>query len=692
MTRELLIELQHEELPAGMIRPALAALEKGVLALLDGVEHGRVRSFATPRRLALVVDAVADGRPRVTKQVLGPPVSSAYKDGVLTKAGEGFARGKGVDPSALVEVDGPKGRVVAAEVTEGGERAEDLVGAGLAGVIAGIPFKKSMEWGTGGFRWARPLHRVVVLLGGAVVPGEVAGIPFGDETVGHRLCPGAFRVTGFDDWHAGLRERAVTPDLKQREARIRQLLVEASERLGSDPIVDEVLLEEVLHLVEAPTLVIGAFDEELLALPPRLLIKAMKAHQRYFPVFRGGSLTHQFVVISNNPFADEAHVARGNAAVLRARFHDAKFFFAEDQKKPLEVHGAQLAKMKWIDGLGTMAQKQERVAALAAELAHLFGADVEAARRAGALCKSDLATQMVGEFPDLQGHMGRLYALAQGEDPRVAAAIEEHYQPAGAGQDAAPSAEGAVVAVADRLDTLVGCFGIGLVPKGSGDPQGLRRCVLGVLTTLQAHGVRAELGDLFRRAAMSLDDVADGYDAWAAKRPVLDELVAQLVEFASTRFKASATAGGTSGDLVDAVLAVGPADVIDWNARLNGLLGVAGTPDFLPIMHTFKRVLNITAGQDAPVPSPDALTEPAERDLAEATVRVEAEVTAAVGRLDVDGAFTSALSLSGPVAAFFDAVLVEAPDPAVKAVRMGLLLRVAAIFARLADFSRISTR
>lgn len=694
---QVLIELQHEEIPAGMIRPALKSLVDGVVVLLAGIDRGEIRAYATPRRLAVVVDGVAEGRPRTTKLVMGPPVSSAFKDGALTKAGEGFARGKGVDPSAIQQVDGPKGRVIAVEVSEGGESTRDVLSAGLPGVIAGIPFKKSMEWGNGGFRFARPLHRVVAVFGGAVVPGSVGGVAFGNRTVGHRLKPGEFVVTGEADWLAGLRERWVEPDLRVREARIRDLLAEATDTLRSDPIGDDVLLEEVLHLVEAPTLVIGAFDEDLLGLPPRLLIKAMKAHQRYFPVFVKGRLTHRFVVISNNPQGDTAAIAVGNANVLRARFHDAKFFFAEDQKKRLEVHGAQLTKMRWIQGLGTMAQKQERVSGLAGLLAELFGADADCARRAGALCKSDLTTQMVGEFPDLQGHMGKLYALAQGEETRVAAAIEEHYQPVGAGAATAPSAEGAVLAVADRLDTLVGCFGIGLVPTGSGDPQGLRRCVLGVLNTLEARGVRVPLDALFRQAIEHFHSNAGGFEAWekahGADLDASSELHGALLDFAKARFKANASADGASGDLVDAVLgAVRTPDVVDWSARLRGLRSVAKSADFLPIMHTFKRVLNITAGSDAAPPQASQLTEVAERELDVAASRVATEVWELVDRLDYDAAFASALSLAGPVSRFFDAVLVEAPDPAVRAVRLGLLRRVSEIFLRLADFSRISTR
>ncbi|MEZ4319025.1 MAG: glycine--tRNA ligase subunit beta [Myxococcota bacterium] len=692
---ELLIELVVEELPASFVRPALESLQSGVLGLLEGIGHGAVRTYATPRRLAVVVEGVEAARPVSKREVLGPPVSSAFKDGEPTKAGIGFARGKGVDPSALKVVEGPKGPVVAVEIEEGGEATRDLVGAGLAAVITAIPFRKSMEWGSGGLRFARPLHRVNALYDGVVIPGSLAGIPFGNHTIGHRLTHREIEFVSEAEWLGKLRENAVEPDLHAREMAIRHLLGEASETLGCDAISDSELLEEVLHLVEAPTLVIGRFDAELLSLPSRLLIKAMKAHQRYFPVFRNGGLSNEFVVISNNPWGKADAIAQGNANVLRARFHDAQFFFAEDKRKRLEVHAEQLLKMRWIRGLGTMSDKQARIASLAAELAPRFGADPAVARRAGELCKSDLATQMVGEFPDLQGHMGHLYALAQGEPAPVAAAIEEHYQPAGAGDSVASSPAGAALAVAERLDTLVGCFGIGMVPKGSGDPQGLRRAMLGIQATLRHHDVRIELDDLFALGVRQFHAASEGFDAWEKAQGDGAEhaaLVAALVEFASGRFRANAVSEGASADLVQAVLDVGSTDGIDRQARLDALLGFAGSDDFLPIMHTFKRVLNITKGHDFPVPDPTAFTEDAERTLAEASTRVGSEVADAVAALQYSRAFQSVLTLAGPVSDFFDAVLVDAPDPAVKAVRMGLLLRVSSIFLQLADFSKISTR
>ena len=699
MTAELFVELSCEELPAAMVRPALAALEKGLLGLLDGIEHGAVSCYATPRRLAVAIADVAAQRPRVERVITGPPAAVALRDGVPTKAAIGFARGRGFDASALTVVDGPKGKVVALVVEEGGERVASLVGSGLDAIIRGLPFSKSMEWGTGGVRWARPLRSVAAIYDTEVVQGQAAGLPIGDTTLGHRLATDtefAFRNSG--EWLVGLHGRRVEPDIEIRKEKISDLLGQAVVELGCDPIDAPELLEEVTHLVEWPVLVIGSFDEELLVLPPRLLVETMTVHQRYFPVYRDGKLTHHFVVISNNPWGDAALVATGNARVLRARFYDARFFFLEDRKRSLSEHGAALERMRWIRGLSTVAAKQTRVAALAGVLADRLGlGSVPMAARAGELSKSDLATQMVGEFPKLQGHIGHIYALADGESEEVAVGIEEHYLPRFAGDQLAQTPAGAAVALADRLDTLAGCFGIGLVPKG-GDPQGLRRAALGVVLTLVAHRVRVDLGELCALALRHFDAAAqaapEDYPAWAKarKEATLDAALELLTDFCVARLKASEVTRGASADLVDAVLALEQLDPLLVNRRVEALRSVSGTADFLPIMHTFKRVLNITRGVDAQPPADADFTEDAERALAEA-VRAAREAA----RLPLEGhdyasALRVMLALREPVARFFDDVLVEADDPVVKAVRKGLLREVSDLFLQVADFSRISTR
>lgn len=701
MSAELFIEIRFEEMPAAMIRPAAAGLRDGVRRLLAGIDHGDVHLYATPRRFAVRVADVAEGKPVEEQLVTGPPAGRAFKDGEPTRAAQGFARGKGVAVEDLEIVDGPRGPVVAARVRSGGERTVDLVSAGLEALVLGLPFAKSMEWGTGGVRFGRPLHGVAALYGSQVLAGTVAGLPVAATSVGHRLAEDPeFSFTSATEWAEGLRARQVEPDEVVRRQRILDGLDRVAAELGADPIRHDSLLDEVVHLVEWPTVIVGSFDEDLLALPPRLLVESMVVHQRYFPVFVDGQLTNRFVITSNNPWADADLVAEGNARVLRARFHDAKFFFAEDKKQTLSEHAAELQKMRWIRGLGTMADKQRRVGALAAAVAPRVGADAEIAVAAGSRAKADLVTQMVGEFADLQGHMGNLYAVHEGLDPAVGAAIEEHYLPAGADDPIASSPAGVAVALADRLDTLVGCFGVGMIPKGGGDPQGLRRATAGILRTVVGHELRLDLSELFADAARAFHASAAGdeFKAWAKLRGAdpepadLDALVGSLLDFARARFKAAAIHDGATADLVDAVLEVGGTDPLVWQRKLEALRGIAGTPDFKPIMHTFKRVLNITRGHDFPAPSAADLHDPAEHELLTAVDAVEAELTRLAGELDYAGALDGVLSLREPVAAFFDAVMVESDVPAEREARLGLLLRVARLFLLVADFSRISTR
>lgn len=700
-THELFIEIRTEELPPSMVQPALDGLRDGALKLLEGVAFGALRCFATPRRLAVAIADVAEARPRTEKIVTGPPVERAYADGQPTATAIGFAKGKGIEVEALQIVDTPKGKMIAAVVVEGGERTVARIAEGLDALVRGLPFHKSMEWSRGGLRFGRPITGISALFGGSVIEGTVAGFAVTATSVGHRFAPStAFTFTSADEWLASLRQRWVEPDLAARRARIDEILAEVSAELGADPIVDRELADQVVHLVEWPTKMIATFEADLLHLPPRLLIESMKVHQRCFPIHIGGKLTNRFVVVSNNPGGDPEIVAAGFARVLRARFHDAKFFFAEDKKQRLDAFGESLVRMRWIKGLGTMAQKQARVAALGAALAPQVHADPTSTARAGALCKADLLTQMVGEFPELQGHMGRLYAAAQGETEAVSLAIEEHYLPRFAEDAIAATPAGVALALADRLDTLVGCFGVGMEPKGGGDPQGLRRAALGLVNTLAERQLGLDLRELFATAVQSFHSsvcsAPDGYQAWVKEQGTgatpkdADGLVQALVEFGLARLKAQAVSEGTSADLIDAVLIGGESRPLVLLRKIAAIRTIARSADFLPIMHTFKRVLNIS--RDADTSGAGALTEPAEIVLDRAFGAASGRVDVAVAAGDYVEALEAMLALREPVAQFFDAVLVDAPDPAVRAARMGLLRRISATFLQVADFSRISTR
>lgn len=671
-TAELFIAVRCEELPARYVQTAAKGLEKAVRSMLKGISFGEVRTWATPRRIAVAVADVAAARPVEEKLVTGPPEAAAFRDGAWTKAALGFARGKGVDPSALEIVEGPRGRVVAARVKSGGETTVEQVAAGLESAILGIDFSKTMRWGTRRERWARPLQGLIALYNGAVVDCSVAGIASGRETLGHRLTPGPIVVSSADDWEAALLAHHVMVDRSARRARIEADLAASSDAIGAR-VGALGLVDEVVDLVEWPVVVTANFDPQLLQLPSRLLIESMGVHQRVFPLFKGGELLARFLVVTNHPFATDPEVARiiasGNTKVLAARFYDAQFFYAEDRKLALTAHGAALEKMRWIRDGGTMADKQARVGRLAGDLAPLFGADPATARRAGALSKCDLATQMVGEFPELQGHVGKLLARHDGEDESVAAAIEEHYLPRFSGDATPTTPAGRAAAAADRIDTLTGCFHHGLKPRGSADPLGLRRAAVGLMAIILASGTRLQLDALLSRSELA------GGDA--------------LLPFVMARLRNNMMERHPT-DVVDAVLATGDGDPVALEGRAAAMSALARTPDFEPLKQTFKRLANITKDHSSTDYNAVALVEPAEQALHAALDSVHAAAATAAADGDFDGALARLRTLKPPVDALFDAVMVMAEDPAVRANRLGLLASVGAAFRDIADFKHLS--
>ena len=671
-TAELFIALRCEELPARYVRTAVKGLEKGVRSLLKGIEHGEVRAWASPRRIAVAVSGVAAARPVEEKLVTGPPEQAAWRDGAWTKGALGFARGKGVDPASLELVDGPRGRVVAARVTTGGERTVERIAAGIEAAILGIDFGKTMRWGSGRQRWARPIHGLVALYGGESIGCSVAGVSSSTQTLGHRLTPGPITVTSADQWVDALTAHHVMVDRPARQARIEADLQAAAEAVGATVGALE-LIDEVVDLVEWPVVVTASFDPELLQLPSRLLVESMGVHQRVFPLFEDGELQARFLVVTNHPYATDpevaAIIAAGNTKVLAARFYDARFFYAEDRKQALSVHGEDLEKMRWIRNGGTMADKQARVSRLAAALAPLFGGDPTHAARAGALAKCDLATQMVGEFPELQGHVGKLLARHDGEDEAVALAIEEHYLPRFSGDQTPATPAGRAAAAADRIDTLTGCFHHGLKPKGSADPLGLRRAAVGLVAILLGAGTRVQLGDLL--ATSELD----------AGEALLPFVVARLRNNMMERHPT---------DIVDAVLATGDRDPVALEGRAAAMSALSATEDFDPLKQTFKRLANITKDHDSTSYDAGALAEPAEQALHAALDEVRAAAAAAAAGGDFGGALARLSTLKDPVDALFDAVMVMAEDPQVRANRLGLLSAVGSAFRDVADFKHLS--
>lgn len=638
------MEVGCEELPARFVAPAI----EGLAAAIGKLAGAPVtRAWATPRRLAVAVE-VAAARPTTEKLLTGPPVTADPAP---------FARAKGVDVGALEQIETPKGKVWGARQTTGGEPTAEVVGKGLEEAVLSVPFKKSMKWGARAERWGRPIRYVCAVIDGERVAATVAGLRTVDTSEGHWLwSPEPFRVERAAQWEEELLGRLVIADAARRRAEVERMVGE----LGGE--LDAALLDEVANLVEAPSALVGRFDEGLLELPPRLLVESMKKNQRYFPIFEDGKLTARFVVVTNNPRCDPALVAEGNARVLAARFYDAKFFYAEDRKKPLAAHAEKLAGMTWIRGLGTMAERQEEVARAGERLAPLVGADVVATGAAGRLCKADLTTLMVGEFPELQGHVGRLLAELDGRPRDVALAVEEHYLPRFAGDALPTTGTGLALALADRVTLLQRTFAAGMAPKGSADPLGLRRAANGVVALVLAAGWRGDVRELFVEARAGED----------------------LVEFVIARLRATLQAEGHATDLVDAVLAAGAYDLAHAAARVRAMSALARTGAFAPIRATFRRAGGLVKEHASTAYDPALFEHDAERALHEAFLRVPHDT-------DVDAALASLAALRPSVDRLFDAVLVMCDDARVRDNRLGLLRAIVARFSSLADFSRLST-
>lgn len=569
----LLIEIRCEELPVGMIAPALTGLRTGILILLKNVPHGTVHEFSTPRRICVVVDDVAEQTSSSTIITHGPTTTIA-KDaqGNWTPAAVGFARKHGLTVDDLIETHNQRGDLcVAVQATSVGESVVQIFERELEELVLSIPFKRSMSWYDPKVRWGRPIRQVVALYGEALISTMVAGVATTDAVTGHRLSNlPPVKVTTAEQYVAALKERHVLADRSRREQAITDGLLQLAFSLSVDFRLEGDLLDEITDLVEWPVPLAVTFAEELLQLPARLLMESMRVNQRMVYTTRGGQLTNIAFTVSNNPHGDKSTIAEGNRRVLAARFYDAQFFYAEDRKKSLEEHAAGLSKMRWI--VGTMQDKQSRVSELAQLLASCVQADPAAAREAGARCKSDLLTLMVGEFPNLQGHMARLYAEGEGMDIEVALALEEHYLPRHQDDQLPSSPVGVAVGLADRLDTIVQCFRADKQPKSDGDPLGLRRAAQGVVALLGMSDSYPSIGHVVGLAGGG------------------ERVCAFIVE----RLRSTLKDEGHATEIVNAVLASGCESV--WEAKMRVKAIEACTDlELAALVVTSKRLHNATS-------------------------------------------------------------------------------------------------
>lgn len=689
MARTLLLEIGTEELPASFVTRALEAMPAIARELLGQarLSHDALQPLGTPRRLALVVTGVADRQEDLSEEVVGPPASVAFDaEGKPTKAGEGFARKQGVDPSALRRVTTDKGEYVAVSKQETGRAAVDVLPEVLSALCARIPFQKSMRWGEGDVAFGRPVHWLVALHGEAEVPFEFAGIRAGRETRGHRfLAPETFQLSDADAYVPRLREAHVLVDPDERRRVMEEALARAAQELSGELVPDPFLVGECASLVEEPHVVPGRFDESFLDLPEGVVVSVMRDHQRYFAVRKsgGGGLLPRYLNVVNTA-EDPATIARGNDRVLRARLADARFFVDEDRKITLAARVPKLDAVVFQAKLGSIGDKVRRLRTLAPTLLQDAGAaaDVD---RAAELCKTDLVTLIVGEFPELQGEMGRFYALEQREPPRAADAIRDHYLPKGAGDEVATDPVGAALAVADRADTLVGCFGIGLVPTGSADPFALRRASLGIVRTALEGPMDVGLRGLLARAHAALTEQG-------VKLKPADAVLGQLDEFFRARLRAF-YGERFPGDLVEACLGAWDGSSIrDLDARVRAVARFRDLPEYASLAVAFKRAFNIAKDAPEGEASPGLLADEAEKTLAEIFGALRPTVEAAVERGAYEEALTAiARDLRQPIDRFFEEVFVMVEDEELRNNRLRLLGSIARTLTGIAHFHQLST-
>jgi glycyl-tRNA synthetase beta chain len=685
-TKELFLEIGTEEIPAGFIPRAMAEMEAIITRELTNARlaFGEVKTLATPRRLTLMVRDIPAVQPDAEITATGPSIKAAYDaDGKPTKAAEGFARGQGVDVSAIKIVTTDKGEYISITRTETGRPTHELLSEILPKLINEIPFKKSMRWGDLDVRFARPIHWLVALFDGIIVPFEFGNITSGAVSRGHRFMANTtFPVRDFAHYLEECERHFVIPDPERRKEIIRRETHRVAIAAGGHLLPDEELLEQVSFLVEYPSAVHGTFSEEFLQVPKEVLITSMRSHQRYFSIVDGGGkLLPGFITVNNTLTEDPSVVIKGNQRVLRARLSDARFFFDEDKKVKLDERVEALKKVVYQQKLGTSFEKMERFRALAEGLASkLNPASAQQTARAATLCKADLVSAMVGEFPEVQGIMGREYALLEGEDAAVANAIAEHYLPTQAGGELPASDIGAFVSIADKLDTICGCFGVGLIPTGAADPYALRRATIGIISIILDKGYWLSLSGLINQALELL----------AAKltRPK-EQIAAEVLEFFRGRY-INLLGNDYPGDAVDAAVSAGFDELVDVKSRIAALSEFKNHSDFEPLAVAFKRVGNIIKeGTDAPV-DPALFEDTAENALYEAFSSVKASVETRVAAGSWLDALTEIATLRGPVDAFFDRVMVMAEDQRVRTNRLALLTAIARMFGKIADFSRIA--
>ena len=683
-TQNFLVEIGTEELPPKALKTLATSFADNVEAELNqaGLTFDKIEWFAAPRRLAVKVLNLATQQPSKEIEKRGPAVSAAFDaEGKPTKAAEGWARGCGITVEQAERIATDKGEWLVHRAKIEGQPTKNLLNDIVANALAKLPIPKPMRWADKTVQFIRPVHTVTMLLGDELIEGEILGVASARTIRGHRfLGEKEFEIQHADQYPQLLREKgAVVADFNERKAEILAKSQAKATALGGVADIEESLLEEVTSLVEYPNVLAAKFEERFLAVPAEALVYTMKGDQKYFPIYdKEGKLLPHFIFVSNINPEDPTAIIEGNEKVVRPRLTDAEFFFKTDLKQKLVDRLPRLETVLFQQQLGTLKDKTDRIEQLAGEIAKQIGADEAKARRAGLLSKCDLMTNMVFEFTDTQGVMGMHYARHDGEDEEVAVALNEQYMPRFAGDELPKSLVASVVALADKFDTLTGIFGIGQAPKGSADPFALRRAALGALRIIVEKNLPLDLEDLVKKSAALFGDKLTNQN-----------VVADVVDFMPGRFRAWYQDEGIAVDVIQAVLARRPTRPADFDARVRAVSHFRTLDSAEALAAANKRVSNILAKADAAIGEINltACVEPAEKALAEAVLALRTEVQPLIAQGDYTAVLDKLANLRAPVDSFFDNVMVNAEDPALRQNRLAILNTLRGLFLQVADIS-----
>lgn len=687
--KDLLIELGTEELPPKALKGLSKAFCK---AITDGLSDAslnfdEIKSYATPRRLAVVVSQLETSQPDKSVERRGPALQAAFnEEGCPTKAAMGFAKSCSVEVEQLSKLETAKGAWLAYTLQEKGKQSKELIPAIFQTALDKLPIPKRMHWGDLDAMFVRPVHWAIILLGDEAISTEILSVKTSNKTRGHRFhAPGAITLSAASEYETLLEEKGmVIADFAKRQAVIHQQIMAAAAKAGGTAVIDSDLLDEVTSMVEWPQVIVGEFEEHFLDVPSEALISAMKKHQKYFHMVDANEqLMPYFITISNIESSDPGQIKEGNERVIRPRLSDASFFWSQDKKTPLEDKLERLKTVVFQNKLGTVYDKTQRVSELAAIIAKDLNSDITHARRSAQLAKCDLMSEMVNEFPDLQGIMGRYYALNDGEDQAVALALDEQYMPRFAGDKTASSATGQALSIAERIDTLMGIFALGQIPSGDKDPFALRRAALGLLRTVIENKLVLDIPQILKQSAGLFPDEINA------------ETVCEAVyTFMLDRLKGYFADQSISSDVFDSVLALTPAQPYDFSRRIDAVSQFKKLEAAESLAAANKRIANILKKLDGQLPEQidnSLFSEPAEKNLAEQLNAVSERVNPLLAQSQYTQALTELSELKNVVDQFFDDVMVMTEDEALKNNRIALLNQLHGKFMQVADLSLLQS-